>query len=215
MDMVALNRDYCAFGHVTSMDTYFEEAESPAALNIFWDENTVFNKMFRKLDLQNVIELACGRGRHVQMYEEKASHIVLVDILQKNIEYCKERFTDNKKIEYYCNNGYNLEELDNDTYTALFCYDAMVHFEMMDIYEYLKDIHRVLRAGGMALLHHSNNTADYKASFKNASEDYHGRNYMSKDLFAYLAYRAGFDIVCQELQNWGIKDLDCVTLLKK
>lgn len=83
---------------------------------------------------------------------------------------------------------------------------------MMDIFEYLKDIHRVLRKGGMALFHHSNNTSDYKNSFFTAVD---GRSYMSKDLFAYLSYRAGFEVVEQQVIDWGVKDLDCVSLVRK
>lgn len=94
----------------------------------------------------------------------------------------------------------------------MFCYDAMVHFEMMDIYEYLKDIYRVLVPGGMVLIHHSNYTADYKASFANTP---HGRSFMSKDIFAYLAYRCGFEIISQQVINWGVKDLDCISLIHK
>lgn len=52
-------------------------------MNVFWDKESVIYKMFCKLDLDNVLELAAGRGRHVQMYEAKANYIVLVDILQK------------------------------------------------------------------------------------------------------------------------------------
>ena len=52
----------------------------------------------------------------------------------------------------------------------------MVHFEMIDIYRYLKDIFRVLKPGGMALIHHSNNSDDYKASFTNSI---YGRSFMS------------------------------------
>ena len=88
----------------------------------------------------------------------------------------------------------------------------MVHFEMMDIFEYLKDIHRVLRKGGMALFHHSNNTSNYKNSYSTATG---GRSYMSKELFAYLAYRAGFEIVEQRVFDWNVKDLDCVSLVRK
>lgn len=212
IDMVKWNRDYCAWFHIDSMDNYFDKAELDCGMDVFWKEDSIFHKMFRKLDLDNVIELAVGRGRHVRMYEQRANHIVLVDILQKNIDFCKERFKDNKKIDYYCNNGYNLSELEDNEYSALFTYDAMVHFEMMDIFEYLKDIHRVLKKGGMALFHHSNNTSDYKNSFFTAVD---GRSYMSKDLFAYLAYRAGFEIVEQHVIDWGVKDLDCVSLVRK
>lgn len=212
MDMVRWNREYCAWFHIHSMDAYFEKAEWNCGMNVFWNESSAFYKMFCRLDLDNVIELAVGRGRHVPMYEQKANHIVLVDILQKNIDYCKERFKGNNKISYYCNNGYNLGELHDNDYSALFTYDAMVHFEMMDIFAYLKDIHRVLRKGGMALFHHSNNTSDYKNSFFTAVD---GRSYMSKDLFAYLSYRAGFEVVEQQTIDWGIKDLDCVSLVRK
>lgn len=212
IDHVKWNRDYCAWFHKKCMDNYFERAELGGALATFWDEDSVFHKMFDKLDLDNVIELAVGRGRHVPLYESKANHIMLVDILRENIEYCKGRFKENRKIDYYCNNGYDLSELKDNEYSALFTYDAMVHFEMMDIYEYLKDTYRVLKKGGMALFHHSNNTASYKNSFDTAA---HGRNYMSKDLFAYLAYRAGFEIIEQQVVKWGIPDLDCISLVRK
>ena len=58
-------------------------------------------QMFCQLNLDYVIELAVGRGRHVPRYMEKANHITLVDILQKNIDFCRERFKDNDKIAYY------------------------------------------------------------------------------------------------------------------
>ena len=209
---VKSNHDFCSFFHIEGMDDYFESAENESSINVFWQKDTPFYQEFVKLDLENVIELACGRGRHVPHYIKNAGHITLVDILQKNIDMCKDRFKDEDKISYYCNNGFNLEELPSDTYSALFCYDAMVHFEMMDIYEYLKDIFRVLKSGGLALIHHSNNSNDYKASFTNSN---YGRSFMSETLFAYLAYRCGFTICSQKTIDWGVKDLDCISLIMK
>ena len=212
IDTVEFNRMYCAFFHIKNMDKYFDDAESQDWLNVFWGENTLFYQMFKKLDITDVIELAVGRGRHVQKYIDKANSITVVDILQKNIDICKERYKNYNHIHYYCNNGYDLSELTDNSYTAIFSYDAMVHFEMMDIYNYLKEMHRVLKKGGCALIHHSNNHSDYKASFQNAVNV---RNYMSRDLFAYLAYRAGFEIVEQNIIDWGVKDLDCISLIRK
>lgn len=213
MSRVEFNREFCAVFHIDNMDEYFESAESENAIKEFWGDESEFKKMFLKLDLENLIELACGRGRHVPQYINSAKQITLVDILSKNIEFCKERFKEQDNITYYQNNGYNLEELKSNTYTALFSYDAMVHFEMMDIYEYLVDIYRVLVSGGKVMIHHSNNDENYKASFNNTK---HGRNYMNKDIFAYLAYRIGFEVLEQEVIDWeGYKDLDCITLLQK
>ena len=207
---VEFNREYCAFFHIDNMDAYFEDAETE--LDGFWNAETEFYRLFSQLDLTNVIELACGRGRHVKQYIDKAGRITLVDILQKNIDFCRSRFSDVSNISYYCNDGYNLKELKSGEYTALFSYDAMVHFELIDIYEYLVDIYRVLVPGGKALIHHSNNDEDYKASFEYSKK---GRNFMSKKIFAHLAYRAGFTVVEQQVIDWGYKDLDCITLLEK
>lgn len=209
-DSVEFNRMLCGYLHRKSMNEYFEDSEN--MLDAFWNDNSVFKKRFDTLDCRNIIELACGRGRHVQKYINKSDTVTLVDILQENMDYCKERFSCYDKISYYCNNGYNLEKLDSNSYSALFCYDAMVHFEMLDIYSYLKDIYRVLVPGGRALIHHSNNSKDYKASFANAPN---GRAFMSKNLFAHLAYKSGFIIVSQDIIDWEIKNLDCITLIEK
>jgi len=213
-DRVQYNRKFCAGFHVTSMDGYFDAAESDSALEIFWGEDSLFNMLFAYLDLSNVVELACGRGRHVPQYIDRAGEVTLVDILEENIEYVRNRFSDYSNISYYKNNGYDLAELQDNEYTSLFCYDAMVHFELMDIYSYLKETYRILVPGGYALIHHSNDSSDYKNSFGNCSNP-GGRSFMDKKIFAYLAYRAGFEIVEQHVIDWSEPEMDCITLLKK
>lgn len=211
-DKTFVHRMFCAFFHVEAMDGYFDSAEN--TLDTFWGDNTPFYKMFKKMDVSNVIELACGRGRHVQKYYDKAQNITLVDILDKNIEFCKSRFKDKTNIKYYVNAGNDFKELESEKYTALFTYDAMVHFELLDVNDYLRETYRVLKKGGMALFHHSNLMLNYKQSFDNASNP-GGRNFMSKELFAYLAYHAGFEIIEQQVIDWSLKEMDCITLVKK
>ena len=212
LDAVEFNRQYVAFYHKDSMNQYFKDAEIADSLAVFWNTESPFYMRFKQLDLENVIELACGRGRHVPEYINSAEHITLVDILQKNIDICKQRFESESKIDYYCNNGSDLSELTDNTYTSLFTYDSMVHFEMMDIYKYLLETKRVLKKGGRALFHHSNMHDDYRGNFTNTID---GRNYMSQELFAYLAYRAGLQIIDQQLIDWAKPNEDCITLVEK
>lgn len=212
-DKVKFNRDFCAFYHIENMDSYFQKAETDNLAKVFWNSDSEFYRLFQKLDITKVIELGCGRGRHVPYIISKSRDITLVDILQKNIDYCKERFGENQGITYYKNTGFELKALKSDNYTALYSYDAMVHFELMDIYSYLTDIFRILSAGGRALLHHSNYHADYKVGFSTAPQ---GRSFMSKECFAYLAYRAGFTILEQIIIDWGSDErLDCISLIEK
>lgn len=214
VDRTAVNRVRCAFHHIEGMDEYFEEAEGEELLGIFWGDGSVFRRLFQELDLGSVVELACGRGRHVSRYIHSAGHVTLVDILQKNIDLCRMRFGEDGRISYYKNQGYDLSRLGDGEYTSIFSYDAMVHFELLDIYSYLRDFYRILKPGGRALLHHSNYDAMYDAGFVQAP--FYGRAFMNHKIFAYLAVQAGFAILDQQLLRWHhLPDLDCVTLLEK
>jgi hypothetical protein len=63
---------------------YFEKAESEGWTSVFWADSTVFRRMFDKLDLAVVTELACGQGRHAARIIERAGHITLVDPVPTN-----------------------------------------------------------------------------------------------------------------------------------
>lgn len=214
IDRTTLNRERCAFHHIDEMDEYFEDAERGELFDVFWGEGSILKRLFQELDLTNVIELACGRGRHVPNYIDLSGHITLVDILQKNIDICKARFGNDRRISYYKNQGYDLRELDDEKYTSIFSYDAMVHFELLDINSYLIDFYRVLKPGGRALLHHSNFDAMYDGSFNSSLAG--GRSFMNYKIFSYLAIHAGFIVLDQQILRWADRpDLDCVTLLEK
>ena len=96
--------------------------------------------------------------------------------------------------------------------TAIFCYDAMVHFHRDIVREYLVDTKRVLVPGGRALFHHSNNSLDPDSPFdKNA----HGRAYLSAALFRKYAEAAGLKVLEQRVIDWvQSKELDCVSLVE-
>ncbi|MDR2784200.1 MAG: class I SAM-dependent methyltransferase [Treponema sp.] len=197
-----------------SIDKYYDPAEK--WLDVFWNVNSVFYRCFDQLNIENIVELACGHGRHVQKYLEKAQKITLVDINQQNIDFCKKRYSDEIKINYLVNNGSNFDEIKSDSQTAIFTYDAMVHFEMLDILSYIKESNRILMDGGKILFHHSN------AAFSPELGWYkpHGRNFMSADIFAYLALHHGFVVLSQDVFSWGegenyAKDIDCLSLCQK
>lgn len=115
--------------------------------------------------------------------EADMSHITLVDILQKKIDICKERFRKIEKLSYYKNEEYDLRLLESNHYSSLFSYDTMAHFELINIHLYLQDIYRVLKSRGRALLHHSNYSTEYKAAFRDVL---YGHSFMSKECFSYL-----------------------------
>jgi ubiquinone/menaquinone biosynthesis C-methylase UbiE len=190
---------------------YYTEAEQWTW--VFWNEDRPFRRFFERLDLESVLELACGHGRHAEQMSARAGKLILMDVLPENIDACKRRLAARKNVEYAVNNGFDFRPVPDAECSAVFCYDAMVHFSPDLIESYLSDTVRVLRPGGMALYHHSNYAAPDDRHY---GENPHARNRMTKAQFATYAERAGLTVVEQIVMDWGnVPDLDCLSLLQR
>jgi len=191
---------------------YYDEAEEKW-MHVFWGPNTMFYKMFYQLDSSIILELACGHGRHSAQMQDWDNQTILMDINQSNIDFCIQRFAGFPRFTILLNNGFDCRPLDNDSCTAVFCYDSMVHFDSEVVFSYLRDIFRILKPGGRALLHHSNYTGNPGGHY---AENPHCRNFMSQSLFAHYSKKSGLSIVESATINWGHDpDLDCLTLVAK
>jgi ubiquinone/menaquinone biosynthesis C-methylase UbiE len=190
---------------------YYQNAEQ--LLYVFWDEETLFRKVFEQLDLTRVLDLACGHGRHTERIVGRAGHVTLMDVHETNIEACRRRLGHHRHLRFVVNNGYDFRPLDDGELTAIFCYDAMVHFAPLVVAAYLSDTRRVLGRGGLALYHHSNYPA---APSSNYALNPGARNHMTQELFGLFATAAGLTVVESHVLPWGGVDaLDCVTLVRK
>lgn len=200
---------------------YYERAELDDWLLPFWGEQSPFLRLFQRLDASCLVELACGRGRHTAhiLADDrlaKPGSIVLMDANAENIEQCRKRFASRPEMQCRQNNGVDFRPLPDFSATAIFCYDAMVHFEYDCVLSYVQDAFRVLRGGGQALLHHSN----YANPGSHWNDNPHSRNFMSRELMSHAAQRTGFEVVEQIVMDWGedwnlAPGLDCLTLLRK
>jgi ubiquinone/menaquinone biosynthesis C-methylase UbiE len=179
----------------------------------FWEPASIYRQWFDRLDLSSVLEIACGKGRHSQQIVDRSARIIMCDTSEDAIAAAKERFAKYPNVScYFVQDGQSLPFLDDETVSAVFSYDAMVHFEALTVNAYLNEISRVLRPGGKALLHHSNYSANPSQSFeKNPG----WRNFMSLPTFNYFASRAGLMVVDQVPITWAEPDSDALTLLEK
>lgn len=162
---------------------------------------SIYLRRFKELDLENIVELACGHGRHVPKYVDDAEHVTLVDVNQENIDFCRRRFDGNPKITFYQTSGNNFHDLPDAAYSAIFSYDSMIHFNLFDVANYINDAWRILKPGGKILFHHSNY---YDAPVENFYfQNPHGHNFCSDRIFAHLATAAGFEVLSQDLLDWN------------
>jgi SAM-dependent methyltransferase len=200
-------------------DFYYDRAEEEDWLEAFWGPKVKFRQLFDRLNTRTLVELACGHGRHAARIfnnpaiSDRIERMYVMDVNDDNIRFCKERFNVYFSVTPVINNGYDFQPLERESVTAIFCYDAMVHFEYDAVISYIEDAFRILIPGGRALLHHSNYDKSPGAQYHSNP---HGRNFMSKNLFAHVATRAGFKVLEQFIIDWDdFRKLDCISLIEK
>ena len=117
--------------------------------------------------------------------------------------------------EYHVNNGNDLTQISDNSQDLVFSYDSFVHIHKNVIDDYLKEIHRVLKPGGKAYIHHSWLYLGNDYSFKNIA----GRADMNPDLFKSLVEKNNMKVVKQKtikfepLSNWD--GTDSITIFEK
>lgn len=208
----ALSQAVAVVAEAWEDSTYYDDAEQHTPL--FWDgPRNAFRALFDRMDLSRTAELACGHGRHAERAAPLCGHLTLLDIHAANLAHCRRRLAAHPHLDYLLTSGSDLQPLGDRSLTALYCYDAMVHFDPLVVEAYLEDIARVLEPGGMALLHHSNYP---HANPLHYGGNPHCRNAMTLERMAALAAAAGLDVVEQRTYSWGeIPELDGITLLRR
>ena len=190
---------------------YYANAEKYTP--VFWGEGTLFRQLFARLQLDAVLELACGHGRHSFQIKDKAKKLILMDIHESNIAASQRRLAGHPDCTILLNNGYDFQPVANESLTAIFCYDAMVHFEPELVESYIKDSARVLKPAGMALFHHSNLIPPEGNTY---GQNPGWRNRMNQLLFQRHVVDAGLCVLHSTVISWGgVAELDCVSLIQK
>lgn len=100
-----------------------------------------------------ILEIGTLGGKWTK-YMLNAEKIICVDINSYFIEFIKEKFKSNiNKFHFYISKGNELEGIVDNSIDLVFCMDTLVRVEKEFIFDYLKEISRVLTKNGKAIIH--------------------------------------------------------------
>lgn len=119
----------------------------------------------------NVLEIGCGEGRGVELIAPKAESFTGVDKIAQVIENLKRKHPEGDFIQMVIP---PFAELKDNTYDVVVSFQVIEHIKK-DL-EYLKEIHRVLKPGGKALI----TTPNIKMSL--SRNPWHIREYTADEL---------------------------------
>jgi ubiquinone/menaquinone biosynthesis C-methylase UbiE len=192
---------------------YFAQAETGDWTRAFWAEGGRYRRLFDQLTITHLVELACGQGRHSIKVVDRCERLWLVDSSIDALAFARERFAPFRHAEIvHTPDGLSLPGIPDGAATAVFSYDALVHFELMTIACYAFETARVLRVGGRGLFHHSNYSGNPTGRF---DENPGWRNFMTTDIMAHLLSRAGCVVLEQVAFDRCTPKGDALTLFEK
>ena len=166
-----------------------------------------------------VLEIAPGFGRWTHYLKDLCERLVVVDLTERCIDHCRERFADATNIEYHVNDGRSLEMVEDGSIDFVFSFDSLVHVEIDVLDAYLTQLATKLKPEGVGFFHHSNigEYARLIALARRAPERSRRRlvdagalvdlyawraESVTADLFVETCGRAGLACIGQERINW-------------
>lgn len=160
-----------------------------------WKQSLIDEVLLRYIEPgKTVVEIGPGAGRWTEPLQKIARRLVIVDLSERCIELCKQRFAGCDNTEFYVNDGRNLSFLSSDSLEFIWSFDVFVHINVWDTEEYVKEFSRILRNGGRGVVHHPKEGRPY--------EDKGWRSNTTAKLFSEMLERHGLKLI-QQFDSWG------------
>lgn len=126
---------------------------------------TILPRIRAFLPAHTILEIAPGFGRWTDYLKEWCTNLIVVDLSEKCIKACQERFADCSHIQYFVNDGRSLDMIQDGTADFIISLDSLVHAEDAVVAAYVSQFQRKLGQDGAAFIHHSN-LGEYSSRYR-------------------------------------------------
>jgi SAM-dependent methyltransferase len=158
-----------------------------------------------------ILEIAPGAGRWTGFLKDLCQELILVDLSDKCIQICQEKFQKYSHIQCFVNDGSSLAMIEDNSIDFAFSFDSLVHADQPTLAAYLQELAAKLTETGFGWLHHSN-----MGEYSNLQQDevigWRSLD-VSAETFRAAAEAAGLRVITQEVFPWrNEKFSDCISI---
>lgn len=135
----------------------WEERGDEWTLSPEWKASLISNVLNRYIPPgMDILEIGPGGGRWTEYLQPRARFLCGVDISQRCVELCRIRFRQCPNVRFLRTEGAELTGVDDQSVDAIWSFDVFVHILREDVARYVREFRRVLRPGGVGVVHHGN-----------------------------------------------------------
>lgn len=178
---------------------------NPAGTDLLW-WRTLLPRIRTLIPARTILEIGPGYGRWTEYLKTVCEHLIAIDVTPACIEFCRERFAGDSRLEFHVNDGTSLDVAATGSVDFVFSFDSLVHAEGDVLDRYVDQLSRILTPTGSAFIHHSNLGAFVDSRTNDVKRYVTKRHWraatMSARRMREAARRAGLECVSQELINW-------------
>ncbi|MDH3350809.1 MAG: class I SAM-dependent methyltransferase [Gammaproteobacteria bacterium] len=161
--------------------------------SIEWKTSVIEDVMLKNiLPDRVVLEIGPGYGRWTRKLIEISDRLIVVDVTDKCITHCIDEFGDNTNVEFHVNDGRSLPFISDRSVDFVWSFDVFVHIEPPDIECYLQEFRRILKPGGLVIIHHG----------VIGKTDFGWRSSLTLQVFSDLLEKHDFTLV-EQFNSWG------------
>ena len=109
----------------------------------------ILPRIHRWVPAESMLEIAPGFGRWTQFLSPLARTLTIVDLSERCIAACRERFAERTNISYVVNDGRSLPGVADRSIDFAFTFDSLVHVEMDVVSAYIGELSRTLSTASL------------------------------------------------------------------
>lgn len=181
--------------------------------SVEWKNSLIKNVLLRYMKKDaSILEIGPGAGRWTEALQKIANYLIAVDISDRCVEICRNKFAGCSNVEFVANNGSELPFIADNSIDCVWSFDVFVHINAAEVKRYIQEFKRVMKIGGCAAIHHAQE-GDIAGGW---------RSNLTSELFVAIAQSNGFRVITQ-ITKWhdGEQEFeigkykDVITVLEK
>ena len=113
---------------------------------------TFMDPLFTKRSV--ILEIGPGAGRWTEYLLDRCDRLIGIDISETCVRECEHRFQNRLHASFAVGNGEDLPTIESGSIDGVWSFDVFVHINKAQFNSYVAEFARVLKPGGVGLLHH-------------------------------------------------------------